>query len=157
MPSGIPQFFIPISDNLRNADNRSLSYRPYILGGASVNFIDSKSQTDFVREEVYITPVTDDPIPVEWQKSKKIQAKFSDLQKNPEQSFPFSELPAPATKESNYESWGKDFAVWVSQNSKIELFRDPATQLVSLPNETENEFRQRIDQKRREVRDDLVD
>ena len=110
LASGIPQFFIPISDSLKNADNRSLYYLPYILGGASVNFIDSKSQTDFVREEVYVTPVTDDPIPVEWQKSKKIQAKFSDLQKNPEQSCPFSELPVPATKESNYESWGKDFS-----------------------------------------------
>ena len=156
LASGIPQFFIPISDSLKNADNRSLYYLPYILGGASVNFIDSKSQTDFVREEVYVTPVTDDPIPVEWQKSKKIQAKFSDLQKNPEQSCPFSELPVPATKESNYESWGKDFRVWVSQNSKIELFRDPATQLVSLPNEKDSEFRLRIDQKRREVRDGLV-
>ena len=87
---------------------------------------------------------------------KKIQGKFSDLQKIPSSHLHFQNYLHPLPKKVTMRSWGKDFAVWVSQNSKLELLRDPLTQLVSLPNETENEFRQRIDQKRREVRDDLV-
>jgi hypothetical protein len=156
LSSSISQFFLPVSDILRNSRDQNLSYRPYILGGASINYTDSKSQIDFVREEIYITPITDDPIPIEWQKSQKIQAKFSDLKKNPEQSFAFSELPAPATKESNYDNWGRDFTAWISQNSKIEIFRDPVTRMVSIPQETESEFRLRIAQKKREVRDEMV-
>ena len=155
LSSGITQFYMPVSDSL-NSKSQSLTYRPYILAGASINYVDSKSKIDFVREEIYITPVTDNPIPVDWQKSRKIQLKYSDLQKNPDQSFPFSELPAPATKESNYDNWSKDFTVWISQNSKLEIFRDPATQMVSLPQETESEFRIRIVQKRREIRDEMV-
>ena len=69
----------------------------------------------------------------------------------------FVQLPNAGAKASNYEGWRKDFIVWLSQNSKVDLLKDSLTQLVSLPEESEGDFRVRLDQKKRERRDGMVE
>ncbi|HSA74308.1 MAG TPA: hypothetical protein VLD84_10180, partial [Nitrososphaeraceae archaeon] len=51
----------------------------------------------------------------------------------------------------------KDFVIWLSQNIRLNVYRDPFTQLFSSVEESESEFRARLDQKRRELRDELVE
>jgi hypothetical protein len=62
----ISQFFISTPYGVANTNdkNKYSIYHPYILGGASINFVDKKSKVDLVREEIFITPVTDGPVPV---------------------------------------------------------------------------------------------
>ena len=155
----ISQFFIstPFGVADTNDKNKQSIYHPYILGGASINFVDKKSKVDLVKEEIFITPVTDGPVPVEWRQAKKIQIKLSELQKDPSQPLQFVQLPNAGAKASNYEGWRKDFIVWLSRNSKVDLLKDSLTQLVSLPEESEGDFRVRLDQKKRERRDEMVE
>ena len=89
LPPNISQFFIstPFGVADTNDKNKQSIYHPYILGGASINFVDKKSKVDLVKEEIFITPVTDGPVPVEWQQAKKIQIKLSELQKDPSPAF----------------------------------------------------------------------
>lgn len=63
----ISQFFIstPYGVADTNDKNKHSFYHPYILGGASINFVDKKSKVDLVREE--ISPATDVPVQVDWQ------------------------------------------------------------------------------------------
>ena len=60
-------------------------------------------------------------------------------------------------KASNYEGSRKDFIVWLSQNTKVDLSKDPLTQLVSTPEESEGDFHKIGNQKKRERRDEMVE
>jgi hypothetical protein len=47
--------------------------------------------------------------------------------------------------------------MWLSQNNKLTLYKDPLTQSISHPGESEKDFRLRIGQKVRENRDESAD
>ncbi len=155
----ITQFFVQPSPDVTSDKNTTLVYRPYVLGAASINFIDKPSKVDLNREEIFITPVVDGPVPLEWQQSKKSEIKLSELQKEPNHALTveFAPLPSAAAKSSSYETWRKDFVLWLSQNSKVDLLRDPLTGLLSAPGESEADFRVRTSQKGRESRDETAE
>ncbi|MER3424953.1 MAG: ATP-binding protein, partial [Nitrospiraceae bacterium] len=63
----------------------------------------------------------------------------------------------PATKAKSYESWGKDFAAWLSRTQKLELLKSPSLKEVSRPGESERDFRIRLQQATHEQRDQAVE
>ena len=81
----ISQFFISTPFGVTDTDdkNKHSIYHPYILGGANINCVDKKSKVDLVKEEIFITPVTDGPVPVEWEQAKKIQINYQNSRKTP--------------------------------------------------------------------------
>jgi len=152
----ISQYFIPLNKN--EVDIENIAYHPYILGGATLTFSQKQSGMDLVKDVVFITPVTDNPVPVDWQIAREIDLKFSEILKDPamENSY-FVQPPAVVNKSEKYDDWKKDFILWLSQTNKITLYKDPLTQTLSRPGESEKDFRIRIGQKVRENRDESVD
>jgi hypothetical protein len=69
----------------------------------------------------------------------------------------FAPLPAAAAQPKSYEKWGKDFAAWLYANRKLTLFRSPVLDLVSRPDESERQFRLRLQQAAHEQRDAAVE
>jgi hypothetical protein len=69
----------------------------------------------------------------------------------------FGELPALATKGKSYEEWRKEFASWLYRAQSLEAFHSPSLRIFSQPNESEGEFRIRIQQASREQRDQIID
>ena len=68
----------------------------------------------------------------------------------------FDELPAAATNARNYTTWKRDFKRWVRQNETITLYRSKKYRLTSEPEETEGEFRVRLQTIASEKRDQAV-
>jgi len=64
-------------------------------------------------------------------------------------------LPSAASKPKSYEAWKRSFIDSLYRNQKLELLRSPKLRLISQPNETEREFRLRLQQVAREERDQL--
>lgn len=152
----ISQYFIPVNKN--EVDIENIAYHPYILGGATLTFSQKQSGMDLVKDVVFITPVTDNPVPVDWQNAREIDLKFSEILKDPAmENSHFVQPPAVVNKSENYDDWKKDFILWLSQTNKITLYKDPLTQTLSRPGESEKDFRIRIGQKVRENRDESVD
>ncbi|HEY7696165.1 MAG TPA: DUF87 domain-containing protein [Nitrososphaeraceae archaeon] len=152
----ISQYFIPI--NKHAVDIENIVYHPYILGGATLTFSQKQSGMDLVKDVVFITPVTDNAVPVEWQNAQEIDLKFSEILKDPaKENSLFVQPPPVVNKIEKYDDWKKDFILWLSQNNKITLYKDPLTQSLSRPGESEKEFRLRIGQKVREDRDESAD
>lgn len=81
IPPNISQYFIPIKNNVTNMEN--IVYHPYILGGASLTFSDKQEGLDLVKDVIFVTPVTDDAVPVDWQNAQEIGLKFSEISKDP--------------------------------------------------------------------------
>jgi hypothetical protein len=53
----------------------------------------------------------------------------------------------------NYANWAKDFTSWIQNNRKLTLLRSPALSQFSQPGEAERDFRIRLQQVAREMRD----
>jgi len=134
-----------------------LMYQPRILGAAKVNFSDTKRQLALSQNVVFLTPITENAIPVVWDNAEEINIPAADLEKSPQGGALFSELPASAGQSKNYPTWNRDFSSWLYGTQKIDLFMSPSLKEASQPNESERDFRIRLQQTSREQRDELVE
>jgi hypothetical protein len=107
--------------------------------------------------KVFVTPVTDNAIPVTWEEADEINVPATDLEKNPQDNAAFGELPAAASQSKNYALWNREFTNWLYGTQKVELYSSPSMKVVSQPGESEGEFRIRLQQSSREQRDGMVD
>ena len=69
----------------------------------------------------------------------------------------YGDLPAIAMKAESYAYWSKDFANWLYQNQKVDLWKSPGLKEFSRVNESERDFRVRLQQKAREQRDEATE
>lgn len=146
LPPGITQYFLPLGGSV-------LHYEPCIVGAAQVQFADAKMGVDVVRQVAYAAPVTDAALAVDWASAEELDLPVEDLEKEPASGATFAELPASAANPKNYAAWQKAFATWLYQTQEIELWKCPVTGLVSKPGESEGDFRIRVQQAGRELRD----
>ena len=148
----VTQFFIPIRGSSRGA-----TYQPMLVGAAKVRFTDSKAKVDEAQEVVYLTPIVDQAIPVDWEAAQEAGFALNDLEKNPARGALFGDLPGLAAKAKNYDNWRRDFVGWVYGNQKLELLQSPSTAQVSRSGESERDFRVRLQQAAREQRDQTTE
>ncbi|HEX5840752.1 MAG TPA: hypothetical protein VFY26_23140, partial [Anaerolineales bacterium] len=155
LPPGVQAFFLPARGSAP-AGTR-LVYRPRIVGAAKVNFADTKTKVSTSLSKVYLTPITDDAIPVTWDHAEEIAIPAADLEKSAQDGAQFNDLPSAASQAKNYTAWNKDFTGWLYGTQSIQLFQSPSLKLVSQPGEDERDFRIRAGQAAREKRDELVE
>jgi len=131
----------------------SLAYVPMILGAARLGFSNAKARVDVTRPLMALTPITDEAVPVAWERGRVVELAVDDLEKTPAAGAAFAALPGAAGKPKNYAAWTKDFGAWLYASQKLELLRSPTARLLSEPGESERDFRARLAQGGREGRD----
>ncbi len=146
LPPGIPQYFLPLGGSV-------LHYEPCIVGAAQVQFQDAKQGVDQLRQSLFAAPVTSSALAVDWASAEVLDLPIEDLEKEPAAGATFAELPAAAANPKSYAAWQKAFATWLYQTQAIELWKCSSTGLVSKPGESEGDFRIRVQQAARELRD----
>jgi hypothetical protein len=155
VPPEVTQLFVPPRGSA--PAGARLVYRPALVGLARVNFVDSKTRVDVTRAQTVLTPVTDDVIPVEWSAGRAVDIDANDLEKEPRSEAQFADLPAAAVKPKNYAAWTKDLVSWLYANESLELYISQKLKLVSRPEESERDFRIRLQQAAHEARDGAAD
>ncbi len=150
LPPGITEYFIPARGSA--SQGASLIYHPAVLGVADVGYSDAKS-IDVSQHVSMLTPITSNPIPVDWSQAAVIDLPVDDLEKLPDESGGFADMPSGASKAKNYEAWQKDFSTWIYRNQKLDLLESPSLNVASNPGESERDFRVRLQQRAREQRD----
>jgi hypothetical protein len=153
LPPDIPQHFLPV----RGARSGALVYQPYLLGAAQVRFADAKRAIDVTQEGVFLTPITGEAIAADWEQAREVAVALGDLESEPGAGAEFAELPAAAGKKKSFEGWSRDFAGWLFRTRRLELHVSPELELVSRPDESEGDFRARIQHAGREGRDEAVE
>jgi len=151
----VPQHFIPIRGV--QPDGSRLVYRPMVLGAAQVRFFDGTAVVDVTQEVTVLAPIAEGAVPVDWDHAAEAALVLSDLEQAPAGGAQFIACPAVAGKVKSYEAWGKDFSGWLFRHKKLDLMRSPGTREVSRPGELERDFRVRLQQSGREVRDAQLD
>jgi hypothetical protein len=142
----IQQLFVP----------GSTAYVPMILGAAKISYSDAKLGLDEAKAIAVVTPITDGAIAVDWERAEIADFTVDYLLKVPPTGATFAEVPAAAAKPKNYAAWEKDFARWVGQSQSVELFKSTRAKVVSAPDESERDFRIRLQGEARESRDAAV-
>jgi hypothetical protein len=142
----IQQLFVPGSS----------SYVPMILGVAKISYSDAKLGLDESKSVAVVTPITDGAVPVDWERAEFADFTVDYLLKVPPTGATFAEVPAAAAKPKNYATWEKDFAHWVAQSQSIELYKSSRAKVLSTPDESERDFRIRVQGEAREARDAAV-
>jgi len=154
VPPDVPEYYLPRSQD--GLANTNLAYQPMIVGAAQVVFSDQKARVNIAKEQLFIAPVSDSPVPVNWDEAEEAKIKITELTDNPLGDYAYAELPSIASQKKNYAVWTKDFTNWLTRTQRIQLFKSPHLSEISRPEETERDFRIRLEQKAREERDKQV-
>ena len=129
-------------------------YRPSVLGMAQVGFSDRKYGIYHSEDKLVMTPVTADVFPVNWDQAEALPLELADFDSEGAGGTAYAELPEAALDSKNFTSWKKDLADWTYRTRRLTLWQDPVAGIASQPGEDEEAFRQRLQQKAREVRDE---
>ncbi len=155
LPPEISCCYLPLGK--RAGTDETVVYMPYLYGSSKVRFVNTKLQMDQQKELFFLTPITDQIMAVDWEQTSPIEIEPGDLDKGPVDRAVFHELPAEGSKGKSYTAWSKGFTDWIYTTQKLELLQSPSTGLVSNPEESERDFRIRLQQASREMRDDTKD
>jgi hypothetical protein len=153
LPPGIQQLFIPRG----SAVSTGILYSPVILGAARIGFSDPRLGVDSARDVVYAAPVGSGAVAVDWAAARRLDIEIAALAREPQPGSSFDPLPAAAVQPKNYAAWEKAFKQWLTQNERIEVLRHRETGLTSRPDETEGQFKVRVQDAARALRDSAVE
>ena len=150
LPPQVPQFFVPMRASL--PPDSTILYQPRLLGAAQVRYADPKLKLDLLQDVTVMTEITDSAVPVDWATAEELAITAKDLQKAPTEGDYAPCAPA-VSQVKNYAAWARDFTTWIQNNRKLALLRSPSLAQFSAPGELERDFRIRLQQAARELRD----
>jgi hypothetical protein len=128
-----------------------------LLGCGKVYFTDTKTGVDQEEELCLLAAVSDNVVAVDWTSSAEVDFTESDLGRDPGTGAAFANLPAAAGKAKNYDAWKKSFVDSLFRGRQLKLLRCASLKQTSHPGESERDFRVRLQQAARELRDQHVE
>ena len=152
----VTQYFLPVRSNAPD-EGCTLVYAPMVVGGTDIHFLDSKLGVDYSQEAIFLAAVTSNTIPVDWTEATPIEIHPNELETEPNEEGLFADVPSVAGKGKSFEKWGKDLADFIFRNRTIDLLYSDYHGTYSNPDESERDFRVRLNQLVRESRDGEVE
>ena len=155
LPPEVQQYFVPVRGMCPTGE--MLIYQPQLLGAAAVRFVNKAAEVDYPRELVLLTDIDDGAVAVDWQNSTEAAFGLDEVEKEPAENALFGSLPAEATKTRSYTAWSRNLVTWLYGSQTLELLKSPSLKETSQPEESERDFRVRLQQAGREKRDENVE
>lgn len=154
LPEGTAEYFLP-SDCPADV----LCYVPAILRIAEVNFEDARRKISGSSTVTQVNPIDVENQRVLWDRLVDLQQETDPATWNayPLEGAEYTDLPGAALKSSTYASIKKDYVDWVYANHRLEVSFSPLLGVYSNAGEKPDEFRIRITQTARELRDQAVE
>jgi hypothetical protein len=150
LPAEVPEYFAP-ADRSQN-----VLYQPFLIGVLQLRYSSAKHGINMERTVARLVPFSDGPISVHWDQAEPTDLSVETLLENPAEESQFLPLPAAAMNPKSYPLWSRDFAAATTSAESLVLFRSDRLEMLSEPGETEGAFRVRMQQRFREVRDQLI-
>jgi hypothetical protein len=148
IPPGIDVWYVAPSGT-----GRGVQYAPALLARCSVHYTSTRHGVDATERLALVAPFAEGPEVIDWSSAETAGFQASDLRSAPESDAVFEPLPPDAARAANYTKWKKDLERTIRQQHPLIIHQHKATKLSSDPGESEAEFRARVAQKMRELRD----
>ncbi|MEN3942140.1 DUF87 domain-containing protein [Prosthecobacter sp. SYSU 5D2] len=154
LPEGTAEYFLAT-----DCAAETLCYVPAILRSAEVNFDDARRKISGRSSVTLVNPIDVENQRVLWDRFVEIPRDVDVGQWNTaaEEGAEFTDLPGAAMKSGTYSSIKKDYVDWVYANHHLEVSFSPLLEAYSHPGEKVDEFKARITQTARELRDEAVE
>lgn len=149
-PPGVSQYFLPA---VRSAAAGALVYAPRVIGLADVTYDNARLKLHEQRRMMLLAPVTGDAVGVDWSRSESVALEPDELEAEPLPDARFEEPPAATSDAKSYGSWTKTLQTFLRTAAPLTLMRSPSLGLVSAADESERDFRIRLQTAAREKRD----
>lgn len=150
LDASIKQVFFP-SKNGKN------SFQAKLIGITDVVYDQDKLKLSETVQYTFLTDVSDGPIPVDWKKDAPITMNSSDLLSTAPQDARYQSVPKALLDSQNYKKWENLLSQTIRTSIPLKLFHQSKLQFVSHYNETERDFKIRLQQYIHELRDEAMD
>lgn len=146
----IDQYYVPCT---KHAPDK-IVYHPMYLGAAEVIYTSARYKLNEERHFLRMGEFDQPPLPVKWEESEVLDISLEALRTEPESdAAEYADVEGPAIKAKNYTAWNKLFKRWLRNDNPITLYKYKPLKVLSLPTETEGEFRVRLQVLANEQRD----
>lgn len=130
----------------------ALVYRPAVLGEAKVHYVKASRDLDHW-EEVAFLSIVDKQGTDPWPRSDQMRRDAVAFENEPEPGARFDRLPSEVVKAKQYKEWSAGLKRFIYQYRKLPLFHCEPLKQFSRPGESEGDFRVRLRQAVKEIRD----
>jgi hypothetical protein len=157
LPDGVEEYFYPAAAGIRA---EQLCYVPAMLQSASVNLDDAKKKISGRSIVTRVNEIDVDNQKVNWDKAFDLPKDLdsSKLGNSAEEGeVEYADLPSAAMKAKTYDQIEKAFVDHVYANHSIEVSYSPLLEAYSNPGETLDQFKARVTQTARELRDKAIE
>lgn len=148
--AGVEEIFVPPAGGAED-----VIYRPHLLRVGKVHFSSAKAGVDASRCVRFVNPIM--PEKIDLDENLPPPLKLDEAPKHPVDGASFGELPGFAMNAANYKAVEKAFAEELYRGQRAEIFSCPALKEYSRPEESEGQFRTRLQLSAREVRDAAIE
>jgi hypothetical protein len=152
VPPEVPEFFV-----VDRVEGRSPTYRPTLLGVARLHYVDRKAGVDYWETLALQRPIDDEPPADVWEGGKHMTERIPILDKTPAPGASFAELPAAMTRAKSYAGWTRALKNHLYRERRLTIWTCPELKAFGRPEETARDFRARLAQAARELRDAEVE
>ncbi len=151
LPADIAQFFVPRRQP--ETSGEVLVYVPHVIGVANVVFSQAKLGVSHATTSLRLAAIEARLGTVDWDAGEDLTIPAGQLRGEPEGAASFESLAPAAAKAKSYAAWEKSYKTWLGQSAQVEVLQSEKTGAVSLPGESERDFRIRLQTTGREERD----
>lgn len=151
----IRQYYAPIN-NITNA-NVQVVYIPYLIAGAEIQIFHNTYGISKTQQIAHRIKLSDDMTDISWDQAREFQINTEILSGNKFKKAIFKLLPASIQSISHYNQMDKQYETFLYRNYQLSLLKSDRFNVVSNPDETERDFRIRLDLLAREKRDLEID
>ncbi len=143
----------------RALDDQSsqLVYEARVVASVTVYFRDQKRSVDERQDVLLVASPPERAGVLAWDEAQKPEFTERDLGSRPEPEAWYDPLPETLNEAPEFSALEKDLADYLYRTAAVTLLYSPALEVYSRPNESERDFRGRLQQNAREARDAEVD
>jgi len=149
LPPAIRQFHLP-------ATGSSAPYHARLAGAAEIAISSIRYGIEERRQCLFALDLRDGEAAANWDSAERLPQTVDEIVAQPAAGARFAVCPAAAARPSNYTQWEKQFRTWLRRNEYIRLQRSEKFRMTSIPEESEGEFRARLQQTAAEQRDQAI-
>jgi hypothetical protein len=151
LPPEIKQDFVAVDRHVTR--DARIEYRPALLGTGKLHYVDSKSSVDQWDEFAWLVHVQGSLPRDVWSAADSIPEESLEYDDAPWPGASFAELPGELTKVRSYSSFATALKGAVYQKERLRMYYSPDYKLYSNPDDSEGDFRGRLQLRAHEQRD----
>ena len=136
--------------------DRKVVYRPAVVGVAEVSFSDTKYDIHGTRSTTTVVPLSDDAM-LDFDEATRFNKVWRGFEGKAVEGATRAHLPDHAQDAKYYTEQKKELAEWLYANGGLEIFEAKALKAYSKIGESEADFRIRLQQAARELRDEQLE